>query len=101
MHLALTRQRAEDRAALQPWADLWLSLLGRAFLSGYRQVTHGAEFIPADPADFSLLLDVLLLDDAVRDLAKVPEGSSEAFAAAGHSFFRLLQRPYAEDPPAA
>ncbi len=97
MQLSLTRQRAEDLAALQPWADRWLALLGHAFLSGYRRVARGADFIPGNSSDFALLLDVFLLDDAVRDVAKASESSPEAFTAASHSLFRLLQMPYADE----
>ena len=97
MQLSLARQRAEDQAALRPWANCWLGLQGRAFLRGYRRSTREISFVPADSADFDLLLDVFLLDDAVRGVTAATEFSPEAVLPAGESLVRLLGMPYRED----
>ncbi len=97
MHLSLTRQRAEDLALLRPWADRWLELLGRACVGGYRRRIQDSGIVPAGASDFDLLLDVFLLDDAVRDIAKTSELSPEAFLASGHSLLRLLRMPYIDE----
>jgi maltose alpha-D-glucosyltransferase / alpha-amylase len=99
MQLSLEHQRAEDVDALRPWANRWLELLGRAFLSGYRRGASGAAFVPTNAADFDMLLDVLLLDDAVKDISKATDTSSDAVLAAGHSLLRLLEMPYRDESP--
>jgi maltose alpha-D-glucosyltransferase / alpha-amylase len=96
MQLSLARQRTEDVEALRPWADCWLGVLGRAFLSGYRRGTSEATFVPTNAEDFDLLLDLLLLDDAVKDISEATALTSEAVLEASHSVLRLLESPYLE-----
>jgi maltose alpha-D-glucosyltransferase/alpha-amylase len=104
MELSLARQRGEDMAKLRPWANRWLELVGQAFLSGYRLGTRDATFVPTSQSDFDLLLDVFLLDEAVKDIAKAAEVSADAVTTASRSLFRLIESPYsanAPEPPAA
>jgi maltose alpha-D-glucosyltransferase/alpha-amylase len=99
MELSLARQRDEDMEKLRPWADCWLGLLGRAFLSGYRSGTSDVTFVPTTLSEFDLLLDVFLLDDAIKDIATAAEISADAVATASRSLLRLLEKPYCEQAP--
>ena len=95
MQLSVARQRAEDLDTLRPWANRWLEVLERAFLSGYRARTSNASFVPNGEEDFNLLLEVVLLDDVVKDIAKATDSSSDAVHAACQSLLRLMD---ARDP---
>ncbi|HEX5465879.1 MAG TPA: maltose alpha-D-glucosyltransferase [Candidatus Limnocylindrales bacterium] len=66
--LASGTVRAEDLASLEGWARLWYVTVAGRFLSGYREATAGARFVPADEDTFAYLLDVLLLRKAVYEL---------------------------------
>ncbi len=61
-------RHSEDLTRLEPWAQLWERSAAAAFLRVYRETAHGAEFLPADTADFHKLLDVFLLDKALYEV---------------------------------
>ena len=63
-----TTRHPEDVARLEPWAQLWERSAAAAFLRAYRETAQGAEFLPADTADFQKLLDVFLLDKALYEI---------------------------------
>ncbi len=68
---ALWRQhtlRAEDRVTLEPWAEAWAQRINQIFLATYLETTHGASFIPKDPAAIHVLLEVLLLEKAAYEV---------------------------------
>jgi maltose alpha-D-glucosyltransferase/alpha-amylase len=60
--------RAEDQAALKPWASLWCRWVTTAFLQGYFETAEGAPFIPVDPSERSSMLNFYLLDKVVYEL---------------------------------
>ena len=62
--------RAHDASALErgPWATLWETSLASAFLSSYFADTQDASFIPADSAQLSTLLELLMIDKALYEL---------------------------------
>jgi maltose alpha-D-glucosyltransferase/alpha-amylase len=66
---AFTRERPDDFARLEPWADLWHQWAAAAFLRGYRQAAGRARFVPGDPAAFAGLLDGFVLGKAFYELA--------------------------------
>ncbi len=99
MEVSLARQRGEDLEKLRAWAERWLGLVGQAFLSGYRLGTRDAAFVPTSQSEFDLLLDVFLLDEAVKDIAKAAEVSADAVTAASRSLFRLIESPYSANAP--
>src|SRR6185369_3264823 len=59
--LDATRVRPEDRAALEPWADLWAAWSSATFVRSYLATTTGASFLPRDPEETALLLDAFFL----------------------------------------
>jgi maltose alpha-D-glucosyltransferase / alpha-amylase len=61
-------RHSEDLTRLEPWAQLWERSAAAAFLRAYRETAQGAEFLPADTADFHKLLDVFLLDKALYEV---------------------------------
>ncbi len=63
-----TTRHSEDIARLEPWARLWEHSAAAEFLRSYRSTAQGAEFLPADSADFGKLLDVFLLDKALYEV---------------------------------
>jgi maltose alpha-D-glucosyltransferase / alpha-amylase len=63
-----TARHSEDLTRLEPWAQLWERSAAAAFLRAYRETAQGAEFLPADTADFHKLLDVFLLDKALYEV---------------------------------
>ncbi len=53
---------------LEPWARFWHLWVSVAYLQSYLGVIDGAAFMPADPADLRLLLDVYLVEKAVYEV---------------------------------
>ncbi len=60
--------RREDEPALEPWIRSWYQWVSASYLSGYRQATQGADFLPADEAEWAILLDAFLLHKAFYEL---------------------------------
>ena len=66
--ISYTERHPEDFTRLEPWAQLWERSVAAEFLRAYRHRTQGAEFLPANRADFRKLLDVFLLDKALYEI---------------------------------
>ncbi len=60
--------RPEDVDALEGWVRTWNRWVGAAFLSGYREATDGAAFLPTDDREWVTLLDAFLLEKACYEL---------------------------------
>lgn len=60
--------RPEDFAALESWAHFWYTWVSAAFLKTYLAVAKEAPFLPHEPAELQILLDVYLLEKAVYEL---------------------------------
>jgi maltose alpha-D-glucosyltransferase/alpha-amylase len=54
--------------SLQQWARFWYSWAAATFLRGYREITAGAPFLPADDEGTAILLEALLLAKASYEL---------------------------------
>jgi maltose alpha-D-glucosyltransferase/alpha-amylase len=61
--------RDVDIPAATPWADLWVTAVGRTFLESYLTTAGQAAFLPRESGDLALLLDAYLLDKAVYEVA--------------------------------
>ena len=66
---AFTRDRPDDFARLEPWADLWHQWAAAAFLRGYQQAAGRAHFLPTSRGEFAALLDGFMLGKAFYELA--------------------------------
>ena len=66
---AATQARPEDLERLAPWAEVWETWVGAAYLRAYRVATRGASFMPSRDEDFDALLQVFLIDKALYELA--------------------------------
>ncbi len=53
---------------LIPWAELWYTWMGGAFLKGYLETTAGAPFVPRGRDDLELLLSAFLLEKASYEI---------------------------------
>ena len=60
----------EDEAGerVETWARFWYQWVAAACIRGYREVTEGAAFLPADDEAWSILLDALLLSKVAYEL---------------------------------
>lgn len=60
--------RAEDVGTLAPWADFWRRWVSVYFLQGYLQDAAQHDFLPHNPADFALLLPIMLAEKAIYEI---------------------------------
>ncbi len=60
--------RPEDFPALEPWARFWYTWVSAAFLKGYLSVVKEEPFLPKDPIEIQVLLDVYLFGKAIYEL---------------------------------
>ncbi len=58
----------EQRASLEPWAELWSQAAGNAFLTAWLETAAGAPFLPATSAEVRRLLDAFLLEKALYEV---------------------------------
>jgi maltose alpha-D-glucosyltransferase/alpha-amylase len=61
-------RHGEALVRLERWARLWERSTAAEFLRGYREITAGAKFLPAHPADFRRLLDAFRLNKALYEV---------------------------------
>jgi maltose alpha-D-glucosyltransferase/alpha-amylase len=64
VELGLVADLQSAAKQLGGWARLWTAWVGRRFLDGYLGAAGGQPFVPADPDDLRLLLDLFLLEKA-------------------------------------
>ncbi len=60
--------RPEDADYLAEWIDPWYRMVSGIFLNAYRRTVGDAAFVPSDPEELRLLLDVFLLEKAVYEV---------------------------------
>jgi maltose alpha-D-glucosyltransferase / alpha-amylase len=65
---AATQTRPEDVERLAPWADLWETWVGAAFLRAYLTATRETSFLPSKSDDIDALLRVFLVHKALYEL---------------------------------
>jgi maltose alpha-D-glucosyltransferase/alpha-amylase len=83
---------------LDAWACWWYGWVAAAFLGGYLAAASGAAFLPGDPDDLRLLLDVFMLEQAIYGLRYDLENRPEWVRIALLNIRQLLEL---EDEPAA
>ena len=67
--VASTAARPEECERLEPWADLWETWVGAAFLRAYLAAVDAAAFVPSNPEDLDLVLQAFVLDKAFYELS--------------------------------
>jgi maltose alpha-D-glucosyltransferase/alpha-amylase len=65
---ALAADPALDANVLAVWARPWRERVCAAYLAGYESQLRGASFMPATPEEFSLLLNIQVLEKAIYEL---------------------------------
>jgi maltose alpha-D-glucosyltransferase/alpha-amylase len=68
----------EDVHLLEPWAEIWYHNVSAVFLESYLNTVQNSPFIPAEKADYELLIGLSLLDKFFASLEKElnsPEGN--------------------------
>lgn len=69
--------RPEDRAFLEPWADLWRIEASGAFMTTYLEAVGGSRLVPENEQGVQVLLEAFLLEKAFMELdaeLKAPSG---------------------------
>jgi maltose alpha-D-glucosyltransferase / alpha-amylase len=90
--LDVTQVRKVDRSAAEPWAHLWYTWVAAAFLKGYFRMAEGAVFLPRDPVETEILLDVFLLKKAFNELGFELETRSKRVVIPLRGIVKLLAR---------
>ncbi len=85
--------RPEDVPVLEPWADLWFKYASATFLRSYLDTAKGASFIPKNPEEIRILLDVFLLDKALYEIAYELNNRPEWVTVPLKGVKHLLERP--------
>lgn len=60
--------RPEDHSALEPWARFWHAWVSASFLRAYIAVASQGTFLPDDPGEFRVLMDVYLMEKAIKEI---------------------------------
>jgi maltose alpha-D-glucosyltransferase/alpha-amylase len=60
--------RESDRPVVLPWAHQWHAWVANAFLRAYLDATKDKPFVPRDPEELALLLDVFVFNKAFSEL---------------------------------
>jgi maltose alpha-D-glucosyltransferase/alpha-amylase len=60
--------RPEESSRLRRWMEFWTAWTSAAFLKSYLAVADGQPFVPQQPENTQLLLDVYLLEKALYEL---------------------------------
>jgi trehalose synthase-fused probable maltokinase len=66
--LERTEEGSEDRARIEPWAEIWEELTRERFLNGYTRKSHEGRFLPTDRDRVTVMLDFFELEKALYEL---------------------------------
>jgi maltose alpha-D-glucosyltransferase / alpha-amylase len=89
-----TRVRKEDRDAAAAWVEIWYAWVGASLVRGWLEGSAGAAYLPADPREINLLLDVLSLEQDLEALGEALRRSSPRAALELEGLSRRLdQKP--------
>jgi maltose alpha-D-glucosyltransferase/alpha-amylase len=65
--LRLTAEHGEDASSIEPLAHAWVSVVGAAFLAGYREGIAGCPVWPVGAGDAERLITLFCLERALRE----------------------------------
>ncbi len=66
---AVHREMETDRAALRLWASVWVAHVTEVFVRAYFEALGEAAIVPRDAAERAALLELFLVDRALREVA--------------------------------
>jgi maltose alpha-D-glucosyltransferase/alpha-amylase len=67
-YLEYSSVRPEDAEWLSRWIDPWFTYVTGVFLEGYMQTVDGVDFVPDDPEELRVMLEVFILEKAVYEI---------------------------------
>jgi maltose alpha-D-glucosyltransferase/alpha-amylase len=82
--------RPEDGASVEVWARQWCLWTSAAFVAGYRETVDGADFLPAEEAEWVVLLDTFRLAQALDDLISDLRGEPDRLPGSIRGLLELL-----------
>lgn len=82
-----------DIAALEPWARMWSAWACSAFLNSYLDHAEPGRFLPGDPAELDILLNVYLLEKALYELGYELNNRPDWVRIPLNGLLQLLQSP--------
>jgi maltose alpha-D-glucosyltransferase/alpha-amylase len=89
-----TRVRKEDREAASVWAEIWCAWVSAAVVRGWIEGSAGASYLPTEPRELDLLLDVFSLEQELSALGDARRASSPRTALLLDRLVRALdQKP--------
>jgi maltose alpha-D-glucosyltransferase/alpha-amylase len=66
--LEYAKVRPEDADWLSKWIDPWFTYVTGVFLDGYMHTVNDVDFVPDDPEELRLVLEVFILEKAVYEI---------------------------------
>ncbi len=78
---------------LEPWADFWYRWVSATFLRAYLETARGASFVPSDPEQLAVLLDVHLLAKAAYELGYEANTRPDMIGIPADGILRLMAVP--------
>ena len=67
-YLEYANVRPEDAEWLGKWIDPWFTYVTGVFLDGYLETVDGVDFVPDDPEELRVILEVFVLEKAVYEI---------------------------------
>jgi maltose alpha-D-glucosyltransferase/alpha-amylase len=67
-YLEYAQVRPEDAEWLSQWIEPWFTYVTGVFLNGYMDTVDGVDFVPEDPEELRVILDVFILEKAVYEI---------------------------------
>jgi maltose alpha-D-glucosyltransferase / alpha-amylase len=58
-----------DRKRLEAWAEIWYRYMARAFMKAYFETAGSAPFVPKDPRERRIMLNVFLMEKALYEIS--------------------------------
>ncbi len=67
-YLEYANVRPEDAEWLGKWIDPWFTYVTGVFLDGYLETVDGVDFVPEDPEELRVILEVFILEKAIYEI---------------------------------
>src|SRR5690606_29193747 len=84
--------RDDDRDLALPWTDAWADWIAAAFVAGYLEEGTDLPFLPIDPDELALLVELFLVEATLVDLRTTLVDNPSRADVALHGLHRLLRR---------